>query len=168
MVLPIIGPTIVTQSNNVDGSGSLYVSKKRYKQSKPYDLPAPYVFTRVKTLTAFATGNYNGILGGLANASTGKAPIPNGVGPSSHTDFLTEIDWARNFARAKFVDQCGEIAMMAVNIAERRQAYESMAALQLVCTVRLVSCAREILGCSFLRFLSLAKTNASRVGHPGR
>lgn len=127
MALPISGPTTVEQGNNVDGPGSLYIRRIRWKQKKPYDLPLAYRFEKVKTKNAFATGNFNGILGGLANASTGKSPIPSGLGPHAWEMFQSEIDWSKNFARAKFVEECGEIALMAVNWAERKQAYDSIA-----------------------------------------
>lgn len=127
MAAPITGPTTVIQANGLDGPGSLYIKRLRYKQKKPYDLPAPYLFDRVKTLNAVSTGMFGGTYGALANASTSKAPAPSGLGPAYYSHFATEVAWSKNFARAKFVEECGEIALMAVNWAERKQAYESIA-----------------------------------------
>lgn len=127
MALPITGPTTVLQTNGLDASGSLYIERLRYVQKKPYDLPLAYRFDRVKTVNALSTGMFGGSFSGLANASTGKAPLPSGLGPHYYSNYADEIAWSKNFARAKFVEECGEIALMAVNWAERKQAYDSIA-----------------------------------------
>lgn len=132
MVAPITGPTVVSSIVNIDAEGSSRLYRVRYKQPKPYNLVSPFYFEKLlmKSLTRSAWGSATlPFTGGFANVNTGKNPIDISVQPTLIDDhYSLERNQATNIARAKFLGKLDEMAELAVNLAERKQSINMIAA----------------------------------------
>lgn len=123
MVSPIIGPIAETISMPIDGPGSFYERRERYRQARPYDLVLPYSFSRTRTTAARTWGEQD--FGGMANASTIKGPWQMYASYNLLSDQLWEYaSQAQNIARGKFSAKLGEEAGWLLNLAQRTQAMD--------------------------------------------
>lgn len=161
MALPITGPTNTLDVRDIDAMSSYRLARSRYKQPKPYNLVAPYAFHKLFCGAAYISGwgtqeDYpsNGF-GGFANVNTGKSPATYAVSPNMITDaFTNELNFAINFARAKFLASLGSTAELAVNFAERKQAM-GMVTNRVLQLVRAAGALRRSGPLSFLSELTL-------------
>ena len=125
MVAPITGPvhTILTQTG--DRQGSFRVEKYRYKQAKPYNLPAPYEIEDQNTVKL--SWQIRAPAGGIVDGSVlSRSPAYHYVDSSSHPALTLFTSQVMDLARAKFVNKMNDSAMLAVNFAERNQAIAMM------------------------------------------
>ncbi len=122
MANPVIGPTVVTYDNNIDGPLSVYDTRTRYRQKKPYDQVLAY--DRLKVVITKAK-LYLGSYGGLAKASAYKMPWQLACQPGMEQWACTaETTFAKNQAYSRFKARLGETASIGVTFAERKQALE--------------------------------------------
>lgn len=131
MAAPITGPTHTVLQQTGDRQGSFKIEKFRYKQAKPYNLPAPYSF--LENATTKLDWQVRAPVGGIVDGSnTTKSPgyhytdVP-GSPSAQHAPLNLLMAQTMDMARAKFVGQMNESAMLAVNFAERKQAIGMMA-----------------------------------------
>lgn len=119
-----VGKSIII-ANNIDDKGSFSYRSVGNCQPKPYTKPLAYQFHHIKTDNARRSGIYTSY-GNLANAKALKGDIL--VGPGSFTDasYASLTTQAINKCLDKFYNELDEQAMIAVNLAERRQAASMM------------------------------------------
>lgn len=127
MANPIVVLPRSTVSNGIDGAGSSYTAVDGTKQSKPYNLPAPYRVERSRVLSAvdYGTSPAKPYYTNYANAASG-VQFWFTPGPGMDTNLSTYRTQALNLARDKFVEAVRSEAMLAVNWAERHQAVEAL------------------------------------------
>lgn len=129
MTAPITGPVAQTDFTNIDGAGSYRCVKHRYKQSRPYDKPAPYLMSLGKTVSAFSTSGSP--FGGMANANTQKSPKGFYACSMEFDDIPDLIRYRTNQALAdakeRVVNQLGDPAALLTLLAERQKALEQIA-----------------------------------------
>jgi len=126
MTLPILGPTTSSIVRNIDGTGSLLKTKYRYKQSKPYNLPAPYEYIFATTTRAYFKPGAISSYGGFANANTGKNPT--GRYAFMQSELPSEQNLVLNQARERFKGNLSSSASWLVSLAERKQSVEMIGA----------------------------------------
>lgn len=116
---PIAGPVNSAFYNNIEGQGSYYVLKSRYRQTHPYDLALPYSVQQYVTLSMETLdGWWNTV---YANASTVSSDIPS---PYFFDGVSFEADQAMNKALSKFRDRFSESSELLVAYAERKQSVD--------------------------------------------
>lgn len=116
---PISGPVRTVHYNNVEGKGSYYVIKDRYRQARPYDLALPYFVSQYVTLEMDTSGD--SWMTSLANAMTVSADVP---APYFWDQIQPEADASMNAAIEKYRQRMSESSELLVTLAERKQAME--------------------------------------------
>ncbi len=125
-MLPVSGPVTTTVGINANGVVSWRERVMRYRQSKPYDLPLPYLRERARTLSYFHKDPLSNT--GMGNAWTTKFPQGYAHTKSFPVDAITDaVTRTVDAARSKFIGELGPASEMLVNLAERRQALEMIA-----------------------------------------
>lgn len=110
------------QSNGIDGSGSYYIRKNRYKQKRPFTTALAYDFRKCYTYRAWKGGFVTGY-GDMANAATAKGPWQLYTSPDLLDNYyVTERSLAIASARDKFSKKLGDASEVLVNLAERAEA----------------------------------------------
>jgi len=123
MVSPITGPIAETTSIPIDGPGSFYEVRNRYRQKRPFDLVLPYSFVRTRTTAARTWGERS--FGGMANASAIKSPWQMYASYDLLSNQLADYaSQAQNIARGRFSAKLGEEAGWLLNLAQRAQAMD--------------------------------------------
>lgn len=126
MANPVVGPTTVTETNNLDRSGSYWRKRIKWTQARPYNLNLAYTLTRYTTSYAKLFGSTSSF-GGMANAAANRSPWQLVAGGSPFLNhFANEIAWADNSARAKLIGYLADPSIWLVNVIERRQAMEAL------------------------------------------
>lgn len=130
MVLPITGPTNVnTSTPTLRVPGDHWTYKARYKQARPYTIPLPYSMRHSVivsgvggSLPAPALANWWFITTlDVTNSPLYSIPYP---GQTGHADFQNERNLILNRTREKFFSKANERVNLAVDILQRRQAYD--------------------------------------------
>lgn len=121
MVAPIVGPINVNNHVYGTGPGTRFLSKKQYRQSKPYDLTLPYSMSYAYAISGTVKGTPREFPTDMsATSDTGGQGCCCSGSPPSQFAYITSQ--AVNLARAKFMGNLHDTALMGVNIAERVQA----------------------------------------------
>jgi hypothetical protein len=119
MAKPIVAQPNISFASGVEGPGNgAFHRFGRTKQAKPYDLPTAYEYGRC--YVPVATRNFGTSYLGFAYASSGS--WPNLYDGFDVPNLNTQRSQAINLARDKFLEAVREDAMLAVNLAERKQA----------------------------------------------
>lgn len=140
MVLPITGPTTKVETNgDYYSNGSVYRIRQVYRQAKPYTIPLPYTmfdYTQVSgKATSYATSDSWGghWLGQWWQNST-RLDISAGS-PVYEIPKYNDADWSEltnvqnlvlNRAREKFFSKANQRVSLAVDILQRKQAYDML------------------------------------------
>jgi hypothetical protein len=123
MAHPIIGPVDVLYHSGGALAGAVFVKRRIYKQSKPYDLQLPY--NAIYRYTLSASVSSSGTLTGLGSLAGISDPSTEGGGFTLYTDRLgydsPETQQVLAKARAKFSNLAAPSAEMLVNLIEARQ-----------------------------------------------
>lgn len=116
MVSPILGPVVEQFYNDIQGTGSIWRWKEKYKQNKPFDLVLPYKAWELRCVEdVYSNG------GNDANAHAGHSPWY--MWASHHLKGDDRADWALFQVYQKLIDEIrGETSQLANMVAERRQA----------------------------------------------
>lgn len=142
MVSPVIGPTTKSDHDLSLGPGSRFFERVCYKQAKPFNVVTPYSYAKAITDSGTCTGAQQPYPYDMSAAydTAGAGCSCSGSPP---TKFATIRDQSVNLAREKFMASLADQALVAVNIAERRQAAQMMShrLSQLAELVRLVGSA---------------------------
>lgn len=118
MVAPIIGPTKIVRSYNIDAQGSYYDERIRWSQAKPYTESLPYRRRKYHTsLAIIEPSKYSGGMAGAGNYD-GMSFGP-GVGPSKLT--LIQV---KNSAVENFRSKLSANSELLVTYAQRQQAFD--------------------------------------------
>lgn len=123
MVAPVTGPFLYSSQGGGVLAGSWYITKKGYRQAKPYDIPLPYDALYRTTLSASAAGG-----GVVETPSLAGISNPTATG-SGFTLYSNRLDYsspvvqeAISRARAKFSDKVRPTSEMLVNLIQAREA----------------------------------------------
>lgn len=121
MVAPITGPFVVTDHVSGTGPGTRFSEKTGYRQLTPHTIVLPYSMAYAYASGGTVKGSPQPFPIDMSAANdTGGEGCSCSGSPPRQFEFLT--DQAVNLARAKFMGNLHESALMGVNLAERAQA----------------------------------------------
>lgn len=132
MVAPIIGPTTTEIGLVTNGPSMLYERIIGYKQSKPFDLPLPYlrIISKILSIRGSATPGYDafsnaGYSGTYDDCVCNFYTIAN-LARTSTNNLTRTVNRAKNQVYEEVVSQLSDKVELLVSLAERRQAYSMM------------------------------------------
>lgn len=117
---PVSGPVSSAHYNNVEGAGSYYIEKSRYRQSPPYDLALPYSLAQYQTLQMQTLDSWWNTE--KANAMTVSGDVPSPYFFEEQISF--EASQAMNAAITKFRSRMSASSELLTTLAERKEAVD--------------------------------------------